>query len=187
MASPKGRSLHATTDIRKGQFILPHDAALSLRIDAQQWEALTKFVEDFPEAEMYAQLRDFIIAYGFESEPLGQSGWAVSIACNNTFTNHACGEAERNAIWVEDAFYDEDGDFAGFTPVVTRKSELVGILTVAAHDIKAGDEIMMDYGAFRTSANDGDFHGFLNRMCVEGVGLVGTKEETGEEPSADEL
>ena len=172
----KGRSLFAVEDCPAGHFILPHDAGLSLRIDKQRWNALNKFIDDFPEADLYRQLRDFFITYGFESEALGSTGWAVSIACNNTFTNHGCSHDEINTCWVEELYVGEDENPSSpFSPPFLRKSELFVMLTHAVKDIKAGDEIMMDYSAFREHvATDQNFTKFLDDMCQKGVGLVPT-------------
>jgi hypothetical protein len=180
----KGRSLFASKDIPKGNFILPHDAGLALRIDAQRWEALNKFVEDFPDAHLYKQIRDFFIAYGYESEQLGLTGWAVSIACNNTFTNHACTEQEKGAYYLKESYLDEDGEYIGFSPPLYRKAELFSVLVEAIRDIKAGEEIMVDYAAFRSEGNHEDFNKFLENMCTAGIGLVAVDDE---QDGADEL
>ena len=176
----KGRALHATKDIPKGSFILPHDAAMSARLDAQQWEALTEFVEDFPDASMYKDFRDFFLAYGYEAEEIGQTGWTVSIACKNTFTNHACTDEEANAGYIGEIFENEDGGSIGFNPVITRKADIVGTLTVALQDIPAGTEIQTDYSSFRTY-EDEDFTNFLNKVCTTGVGKVSVDANTADQ------
>ena len=173
----KGRALFATEDCPAGHFVLPHDAGLNIRVDSQQWIALNKFVDDFPEAEMYTQLRDFFISYGFESEPLGTTGWSASIACNNTFSNHGCTPKEVNVNWMESAYYGEENFYSPFSPPLVRKSELLGVLVEAAQDIKAGDEIMCDYGAFREpGGDDSQYALFLANMCDHGIGLVPSKK-----------
>ena len=84
----KGRSRVAVEDIPKGYFVLPDDPSSGLRIDHDQWEALNEFIDQFPDAEIYRKVRDFVVAYGFHADAMGQSGWCVSIANNSTFTNH---------------------------------------------------------------------------------------------------
>ena len=169
----KGRSLIATEDIPNGHFVLPHDAALGIRIERDKWEALNKFVQDFPDAEMFRQFRDFVLAYGFESESLERSGWVVSIACNNSFTNHACTKEEETTTTLRDIHYSEDGDDdVAFSPPVNRRADLLGVLTMTSRDVKAGEELMMDYRCFRTDENDPEFNDFLDSMCREGRGLV---------------
>lgn len=170
----KGRSLVATQDIRKGSFVIPNDAALGIRIQRQQWEALNQFVEDFPDANMFKEFRDFVIAYGFESESLGHSGWAVSIASNNSFTNHACTKEEETVCTI--GYVDETefgGDDVGFSPPINRRGELLGVLAITSRDVKAGEELMMDYRCFRDDPNDPEFNEFLLKMCSdEKNGLV---------------
>jgi hypothetical protein len=174
----KGRALVAVEDCPAGSFVLAHDAGLSMRLDRQQWLALNKFVKDFPEAEMYKQLRDFVLVYGYESEALGTTGWAVSIACNNTFTNHGCTPEQINLEWMAETHFSEDGaPDISFSPPLYRKSELLGILTQAARDVKAGEEFMSDYSTFRDSLDDEvGFTEFLRTMCDKGIGLVPANE-----------
>jgi hypothetical protein len=167
----KGRSLHALEDIPAGHFILSDDAAMSMRLDAQQWHALRSFVETFPDAEMYKGLRDFFVAYGYESEIMGQSGWTVSIANNNTFTNHACTLEERNIHYIEEVDKDEDGKENGFDPVVVRFAQILNTLARSTRVIAAGEEIQCDYAAFRSYGED--FHNeLLELMCKKGSGMV---------------
>ncbi len=165
----KGRSLHAAEDIPKGSFINADDTHMHLHVDAHQWEALNQFIEDFPEAKLYKDLRNFFITYGFENEPIGLSGWSVSVASNNTFTNHGCSEDVRNVK----AFPVTNGDavdFNFFNIVLTRRPQLA-MSTGAVRDIKKGEEITMDYAAFRTYP-ERKYTDFLNGICNTGVGLV---------------
>ena len=169
----KGRSLIAVEAIPKGSFVLPDDAASAMRIDNDQWTALNKFVERFPDADLYRQVRDFFVAYGFISDALGQSGWCVSIANNSTFTNHACTEFEANVKYVNDIYTSEDGVEIGFSPLQVRYAELVGVLARATRDIAAGEELQEDYKAFRTYPERDSFHmDLLGRICNAGVGMV---------------
>lgn len=183
----KGRSLFAIKDCPAGNFILPHDAGLSLRIDSEQWNALNKFIDDFPAADMYHQLRNFFIVYGFESFALGSTGWAGSIACNNTFMNHGCTDAEINTCWVKELYIGEDDiPSSPFSPPFLRKSELFVMLIHAEKNIKAGDEIMMDYMYIReNAATDTNFTKFLDDMCHKGVGWVPTTNNGTNENSYD--
>jgi hypothetical protein len=176
----KGRSLYAAEDIPKGHFVLSSDAGLSLHLDAYQWEALNKFIDDFPHAVMYQQLRDFILAYGYQTEILGQSGWDVSIASNNTFTNHACTSDEVSVGWAVRAFLDENGLDPGFSPPLMRRAHLFSVLTLATRNLKAGDEILTDYADFRSYA-DQEFLSFLDSICQEGIGLVPVENDEAEE------
>ena len=171
----KGRALFATEDCPAGHFVLPHDAGLNIRVDSQQWIALNKFVDDFPEAEMYTQLRDFFISYGFET---GTTGWSASIACNNTFSNHGCTPKEVNVNWVEYTYIGEDEtESPPFSPPLIRKAELLGVLVHAVQDIKAGDEILCDYTSFRENEDiDPVYTKLLDDICHNGVGLVPVNE-----------
>uniref|UniRef100_A0A7S1VUD5 SET domain-containing protein n=1 Tax=Grammatophora oceanica TaxID=210454 RepID=A0A7S1VUD5_9STRA len=178
----KGRSLHATKAISKGQYVIPNDAALSLRLDRQKWEALNKFIEDFPQATLYKDVRDFIVIYGFESEALGVTGWATSIACNNTFCNHACTDAEENVHYVTSALADSKGDWEYLAPPVMRRGELLSVLVEATRDIEAGEEIQTDYSTFRTVVGDDEAHNrFIESMCNTGEGYVPVDESGGGE------
>jgi hypothetical protein len=159
---------------------LSSDAGLSLHLDAYQWEALNKFIDDFPHAVMYQQLRDFILAYGYQTEILGQSGWDVSIASNNTFTNHACTSDEVSVGWAVRAFLDENGLDPGFSPPLMRRAHLFSVLTLATRNLKAGDEILTDYADFRSYA-DQEFLSFLDSICQEGIGLVPVENDEAEE------
>lgn len=172
--SVKGRSLHAAEDIPKGAFINSDDVQMHLHIDSHQWEALNVFIEDFPEAKLYKDLRNFFITYGFENEPVGLSGWSVSVASNNTFTNHGCNAKDRN---VQSYPFSEDpavkelaASTSSFSIVANRRPQLM-MATGTYKDIKKGEEIAMDYSAFRTFP-DPKFTEFLNGICNTGVGLV---------------
>lgn len=172
----KGRSVIATEEIPKGHFVNPQDTDLTWRIERHEWEALNKLVEDFPEADMYRALRDFIFAYGFEQQALGIDGWGVSIGTTNTFTNHACSKEEENVDWWKDAYVTEDGDLEmTFSPPFTRRFEALAQVEVASKDIKPGDEVLQDYFSFRVKP-DKEYITFLQGMCSEGIGLVVDKE-----------
>jgi hypothetical protein len=169
----KGRALVALEPVSEGDFILPDDASSSLRLDRDQWDALNAFIERFPEAEWYQKLRDFFVTYGFESEPLGLTGWCVSTADNTTFTNHACLESEENSMFLYDFFFDEDDEEIRFSPLQVRFAELVGVLSQATRDIAAGEEIQMNYAEFRSyPEKDDKFKHLLNQICDTGLGLV---------------
>jgi hypothetical protein len=151
-----------------------------MRLDRQQWLALNKFVKDFPGADMYKQLRDFFLIYGFEAEPVGVTGWSVSIACNNTFTNHGCTpeDCNINVMKKTEMFIGEDDNPSiPFSPPLYRKSELFGVLVETVRDVKAGEEIMINYSNLRVSLdNDVGFSKFLSEMCDKGIGLVPANE-----------
>lgn len=168
----KGRTVYATEDIPKDHFINPQDASLGWRLERDQWKALNKFVNDYPEADMYRQLREFLLAYGFEQQDLGIDGWGVSLACTNTFVNHACSSSEDNTSWLKPAFEHEYGkDGAAYSPPFVRRAEIFAQLTVASRDIKAGEEILQNYYSFRVNPDD-EYKKLLKRMCEEGSGLV---------------
>ena len=168
----KGRSLTASSLIKKGNFIIPEDIYNSIHIDEIQWDNLNQFVHDFPDAEMYSQLRDFFYAYGFESASLGRTGWSVSLASNNTFTNHACTPAEIN-VGSPNFHVGQENEDIMFSPALSRRPEMFSQFTVALRDIKEGEEIMMDYTHFREEGSDDiEFISFLQRVCTNGDGLV---------------
>lgn len=163
----KGRKLVTNEDIPKGHFVLPNDAALGIRIERDKWDALNQFVEDFPDASLFRQFRDFVIAYGFEAESLERSGWVVSIASNNSFTNHACTKEEETTMTIRDIHYSEDGgNDVSFSPPVNRRADLLGVLTITSRDVKAGEELTMDYSCFREEPDE-EFKEFLREMCEE--------------------
>lgn len=164
----KGRSLHALEDVPVGHFLVPDDAAMVLRIDTQRWSMLNEFVERFPDADMYRQIRDFFDAYGFESIALGLGGWAVSVGSNATFVNHGCTEEERNVVSIEDVFVGEDGDDILFSPMLVRFGELTTVLIHTMRDIAAGEEIQMDYADCTDIARNEE----LMKMCSTGVGSI---------------
>jgi spermidine synthase len=168
----KGRSLFARTDIPAGHFVLPNDAGLALHVPKEQWDALNKFIDDFPDLPMYPKVRDFIVAYGFEDYVLGHGGWSVSFPSNNTFTNHGCTENEVNVEFLRSAFAGEGSNDTAFSPPLTRRSHLFGILVHTTRDVKAGEEIMCDYMTFRSDDRDPDMRKFLDTICNEGIGLI---------------
>lgn len=170
----KGRGLFAANEITKGSFINADDIHLSMHIDRHQWDAFNAFIEDYPDATKYQELHDFMISYGFENESMGNSGWAVSLANMNTFTNHACTEEEVTATTYPQ-------NYTIFSPSMFRRSEY-SMVTIAERDVKEGEEILIDYTAFRT-LNDDKFSAFLKNVCDTGEGLVPVKDEKG----ADEL
>ena len=173
----KGRALHATEAISKDTFIISSDSWLSIHLDRFQLEELEHFLELFPDAEMYQNLYDYIIAYGYQNEGLGGSGWTVSISTNNTFTNHACTEAED---LVQGGYQELDGNGkdVGFSPINTRRFEAMNV-AVAQRDIKAGEEITQDYHSFR-SEEDHEFNEFLDNICKTGEGLVPIQKDNTE-------
>jgi spermidine synthase len=171
-----GRSLLAAEDIPKGSFILGDDTNLHLHLDGFQWEALNSFVEDFPDAKEYKTLRDFFISYGFQNEPIGLTGWSVSIASNNTFTNHGCAETDWNVgafPYTKDPeiLYESDLMFA----MIWNRRPQLGMATAATRDIKEGETIMMDYSTFRT-LEDPKFTKFLQDICDTGIGLIDSSD-----------
>mmetsp|Transcript_47041 Transcript_47041/g.71118 ORF Transcript_47041/g.71118 Transcript_47041/m.71118 type:complete len:629 (+) Transcript_47041:78-1964(+) len=70
----KGRGHYAVTDIPEGSFINADDSHIHLHMHRYQWEALNDFVEKFPDAQMYRDLKNFFESYGYENEPNGLSG-----------------------------------------------------------------------------------------------------------------
>ena len=173
----KGRSLTAVKPIPKGVFVLPDDATAMLRLDHDQWNALNDFIARFPDADLYRQVRDFFVAYGFQSEGMGQTGWAVSVANNSTFTNHACTEHEANVKYVDDLYISEDDDDIRFSPFQVRYVELAAVLTRTTRDVEAGEELQMDYASFRSYPGSDSFHvGLLNNICNSGSGMVAPDE-----------
>lgn len=159
----KGRGLFAANDIKKGSFINADDIHLSMHIDRHQWEAFNAFIEEYPDATKYQELHDFFISYGFENESLGNSGWSVSLANINTFTNHACTKDEETATT-----YPQSSII--FSPSMFRRSEY-SMVTIAERDVEEGEEILINYAAFRT-LGDEDFSMFLKNVCDTGEGLV---------------
>ena len=68
----KNRALYTVDKIEKGHFINADDDSTVIHVDTIQWYKLEKFIKDVPSATMYQELRDFIVAYGFETEMLGE-------------------------------------------------------------------------------------------------------------------
>lgn len=170
----KGRSLHATEFIPKDHFVNFDDIIHSIAIDQTQWEGLVEFVENYPDADMYRQLRDFFVIYGFESRGVGLSGWAVSSASTNTFTNHACTDEDITVTTVDYfASLSEDGYYSKFSPLSTRRPRFSSYTTTAKRDIQPGEEIQMNYQIFRSDYSEHQYYDmFLTDMCSTGVGMV---------------
>ena len=59
----KGRGDYAVNDTPKESFINANDAHINLHIHRYEWEALNKFVEDYPDTLMYCQLRVCYLFY----------------------------------------------------------------------------------------------------------------------------
>jgi len=175
----KNRALHAVDKIKEGHFINADDDSTALHIDSIQWEKLSKFVNDIPTATMYKELKNFILAYGYETEILGFTGWNVALTSNQTFTNHACTKEEKTASAFDKAFEtDEDGYDASvlFNPAIQRRPSLFASLTVATRDLEEGEELMVDYNLFRDVVDE-DYKLFLEKICDTGVGLVPNRDE----------
>ncbi len=169
--SKKGRGVYAMNDISKDSFINPDDSHLNLHLNRYQWEELNQFIEEYPDAHMYTQLRDFYLSYGYENEPLssGLTGWTVSVANMNTFMNHACGPETQIATNVD---LDEH---ILFSPPGSRR-KFIHTLTIAARNITKGEEIQMDYSGFRSVATE-EYFELLQGFCDFGEGLVPVEYE----------
>jgi len=170
----KGRSLHASHDISKGSYVLPHDSYFSLGLDNNQWKELEYFVEMNPDAQMFTDLRDFFVAYGFEVDEYGTTGRSVSFT-NQTFTNHACTKESALVRPIDELYYDGDGEYVIFSPILQRRARTINHLIVTVRDVMAQEEILMDYSVFRF--DDDEYAALLQQMCQTGVGLVPVKEE----------
>jgi len=170
----KGRSLFTSRPVPKGHFLLPHDAYLSLQIDHFQWTELNEFVDRFPDAHMFRELRDFFETYGFETYGYGTSGWSVSFT-NATFTNHACEVEDQAVSYIEEVFNEE---VEAFSPVLMRRVHTLNQLAVAVRDLEAGEEVMIDYTSFRVE--NADFVEWLDGVCQTGVGLVPVEDNDGD-------
>jgi hypothetical protein len=180
----KGRSVYATESIAVDDFINIADTAAQFSIDAADWKSLNQFIERFPEATRYKELRDWIVAYGYEALSLGVTGWSVSFASTNTFVNHACSNVEANTGPCEFLFVSEDNEaVVAFSPVINRHPSLVAFTQCAIRNINAGDELAMDYAVFASIPDDRPyFQLFLTEMCQGGKGLVlGDKDQPGSE------
>lgn len=173
----KGRGLYAAKNIKKGTWINADDTSLQLTIDSFHWSALQDFIAEYPDATMYKDLRDWMIAYGFENENTGNSGWSASIAHINTFTNHACDKSLENVGVL-------DLGWSIFNLGIARRNYIDSI-TVAYRNISEGEEIQMNYIVFRTELDNDEapeeFKAFLDSICSTKKGLVDvTYEENSE-------
>ena len=174
----KGRALYATEPMSKNHFVAIDDTAWSISIDAIEWRALNDFIEAYPDATMYKGLRDWWVAYGFESYSLGMTGWSVSLASTNTFSNHACSDREVNTGPCDFVFLNEDNGYVGFSPVINRYPKIAAMTACVIRDINPGDEMAMDYIAFREEAEGHPYYEmFLTEMCQSGKGMVKVDEE----------
>jgi len=173
----KGRTLKATRAIPKGKFINLEDAATSLFIDYDEWDLLHSFIEMYPDALMYSELRDFVEAYGYQASTTSRAGWAVSIANVNTFVNHGCTEEETNGTHLPS--WNE----MNFSPLLARHMELLMVSQIAKRDIEPGEEILQNYQNFREPGNT-VYKEFVKNMCKTKKGLV---EVSGVEDTHDEL
>jgi hypothetical protein len=170
----KGRSLFSAEHIPKDHFVNFNDVIHSLHIDQTEWQALVAFIDEYPDAELYRQLRDFIVIYGFQTKAHSMTGWAVSVSSTNTFTNHACTD-EDMTVTTGDYFVglSEDGLYNKFSPLASRRPRIAAYATVAKRDIQPGDEIQMNYQIFRSDFHEHPYYDvFLTGMCSTGVGMV---------------
>lgn len=167
----KGRTVYATEDIPKDHFVNPIDAAKSWRLERDLLDALIDFVDEYPEAEMYRNLLDYLQAYGFTQKGLGIDGFGVSVASVSTFINHACFKKEASIVGLRSAEVDGDGEEVAFSPPYARRPEVIEQLTVASRDIHVGEEILQDYSSFRVKS-DKEYKEYLRKMCESGVGMV---------------
>lgn len=126
----KGRTVYASEDIPQGHFVNSVDAALSWRLEKDLLDALVQFVKDFPDATMYRDVLDFLMAYGFTQKGIGIDGFGVSVASVSTFTNHACSkeEASVHGLGAED---EEWWEGLTFSPPCARRPEVVEQLTTS--------------------------------------------------------
>jgi hypothetical protein len=176
----KGRSAYATESMAVDDFVNIADTATQFSIDAADWEALNKFIERYPEATRYKELRDWIMAYGYEALSLGLTGWSASFSTSNTFVNHACTNLEVNNGPCYFLYVSEDNEpDVVFSPVINRHPAISAYTQCVIRNINVGDEITMDYAAFAAAPEDRPyFQLFLTEMCQTGQGLVvGDKDQ----------
>jgi hypothetical protein len=176
----KGRATYATESMAINDFVNFDDTALQFTIDAADWKALNKFIERYPEATRYRELRDWIVAYGYEALSLGMSGWSVSIASSNSFVNHACYDQEVKTGGCDFIFVNEDNEpVVVFSPVINRHPYIAGVSQCVIREVNAGDELVMDYGVFAAVPEERPyFQLFLTEICQGGKGLVvGDKDQ----------
>lgn len=170
----KGRSVYATEAMFRNDFVnLDYTASIS-HLDALDWKALNRFVEDYPEATRYREVRDWFVAYGFDSISIGITGRSTSVESINTFVNHGCSEREVNTGPCEFIFVNEDKEpMVAFSPVINRYPFLAGISHCVIRDVSPGDEIAEDYGGLVYDVgNRPYFQMFLTEMCQHGKGIV---------------
>jgi hypothetical protein len=174
----KGRSVYATESMAVDDFINIADTAAQFAIDAADWKSLNLFIERFPEATRYKELRDWIVAYGYESLSLGVTGWSASFASNNAFNNHACSNKEVNTGGCVFIFVSEDSEaVVAFSPVINRHPYIAAVSQCVTCTVNSGDELSMDYAVFAAVPEDRPyFQLFLTEMCQSGRGLVQVKQ-----------
>jgi hypothetical protein len=176
----KGRAVYATESMAINEFVNFDDTASLFNIDPADWKALNKFIENYPEATKYKDLRDWIFAYGFETLVIGMTGWSVSIASVNTFVNHACSEEEVKTAACDFIFVNEDNEpSVAFSPIINRHPFMASAAQCIIRSINAGDEVAMDYSAFVGDASERPyFQMLLTDMCQSGQGVVlGDKDQ----------
>lgn len=166
----KGRGLYAANDIVEGSFLNPDDSHLNLHIHRYQWKALNQFIEDYPDAHMYRQLRDFYLSYGFENEGISNfiSGWTVSYT-PNTFVNHVCDLKTETSEGIPFDL-DSEEEEVNFSLLGNRR-KFIGTLTMAKRNITKGEDILQDYSGFR-SRPSAEYFELLQSFCDFGEGLV---------------
>jgi hypothetical protein len=74
--------------------------------------------------------------------------------------------------FLKGAYAGEGSNDTAFSPPLTRRSHLFGMLVHTTRDVKAGEEIMVDYMTFRNDDQDPDMRKFLDTICAEGIGLI---------------
>mmetsp|Transcript_32454 Transcript_32454/g.64339 ORF Transcript_32454/g.64339 Transcript_32454/m.64339 type:complete len:730 (+) Transcript_32454:87-2276(+) len=165
----KGRTLKATEAIPAGKFINLQDPATSLYLDLSEWRLLNDFIEKYPDASMYAELRDYIDEYGYESFSSSRVGWVVSTASVSTFINHGCTKEEFK---VRAVVKREDPDVISHSYFFARHTELLNNGLLVLKDIGKDEEILQDYREFWDAAASSEFDDFENEVCGNRIGLI---------------
>jgi len=172
----KGRTLYTMENITEGHFIIAD--YVTFNMDSLEWDILEDFISDFPSASMHQELRNFVNAYGVETDFLGKTGWSV-VLTPQTFVNHGCLKEENN-LWFPSVFANEGNDQATsllvkFSPPIQRRPHVFSVLTIASRNITKGEELLIDYGAVPTY-DDFEYDlkktQFLSHLCASGEGRV---------------
>jgi len=157
----------AKVDIPKWTDLGLYDAATSIRMSLDEYDLLEDFVDTTGSKE-YKIYFEMVDRYGYECNDVNGQYIYCSHDSKNTFVNHGCdnisvntGSVDRPEVIIpgyndtQEAEDDDDPwelyEVDDFNLVVQRHERHWCAMSLALRDIKKGEEILEDYGAFGDS------------------------------------